>query len=270
MSDEVTLKDFKQYYPYTPTALSIKECVRLRALRDVQCPSPVLDVGCGDGLFARLAFSGAEVWGIDIDGNEGRRAQASRAYSHVLLADVTRARLPEGFFGSCVANCSLEHIPDLDAALKTILRSLQPGASVFAFVPNREWAAHLFSARVLKKLGLETFSRSLQEAIDETFRHEHLHDGEGWRALFKRAGFEVDRVDPVGSTASTMAFEAFLLPSLGGLLVKKLTGRWTLAPALRKWGAVPVYALVSALLAANPEQAPTAEFLVAARRPAAS
>jgi len=37
------------------------------------------------GLFARLAYGSAEVWGIDINADEGRLAQASRVYAHGIV-----------------------------------------------------------------------------------------------------------------------------------------------------------------------------------------
>src|SRR4051812_33495173 len=83
-TEEVSQADFERYFPYTPAALCVKECARLSALRRYACPGPILDVGCGDGLFASIAFEGAEVWGIDIDAEEGRWAAASQAYSQVI------------------------------------------------------------------------------------------------------------------------------------------------------------------------------------------
>jgi SAM-dependent methyltransferase len=161
MSNEITLDDFREYFPYAPTALSIKECVRLSRTRGLDCPSPILDVGCGDGLFAKLAFQNAEVWGIDIDSREARRAQASRAYEQIVLADITRAKLPDGFFASCLANCSLEHIPDLGAALRNIHRSLKPGAPFYTFLPNKDWARYMTSAQTsrTRTAGAATSSR---------------------------------------------------------------------------------------------------------------
>ncbi|MDF1565388.1 MAG: class I SAM-dependent methyltransferase [Deltaproteobacteria bacterium] len=268
MRDEITYADFLSYFPYAPTALVIKECVRLGAMKEHGCPPPILDVGCGDGLFARLAFEDAEVWGIDIDGNEARRAQASRSYSQVVLADVTTAHLPKGFFGACVANCSLEHVPDLPAAARNILAALRPGGVFYAFVPDRAWAGQMLSSRLLRGLKLGPLAGILDEAVNTVFKHHHLEDAEGWRAIFEDVGFVVDRVEPVGSTASTMAFEAFLLPSLLGWVNKKVTGRWTLTPGLRKAASLPVYAMVKSVLELNPLQAPTAEYLLIAHRPA--
>jgi SAM-dependent methyltransferase len=263
---EVSLADFRRYFPHTPTALAIKECARLSVVRRYPCPGPVLDVGCGDGLFARMAFDDREVWGIDIDAAEGRWAAASQAYSQVILGDVTSATLPEAFFETCVANCSLEHVPRIDLALRTICKSLRPGGVAYLFVPNAEWASHLTSARVLTQLGAPALGTHIQRSIDRLFRHHHLYDEAGWSRVVTEAGFELVAVEPVLSTATTVAFEAFLLPSLAGLLNKHLTTRWTNFPNARRALAWPVYQAVKAIMQLA-DEAPTAEFFVVVRRP---
>ncbi len=263
---ELGFKDFRRYFPHTPAALCIKECARLTALRKHGCTSPVLDVGCGDGLFASIAFEGIEAWGIDIDAGDGRWAAASKAYSQVVLGDVTKAQLPQSFFETCVANCSLEHVPRIDLALQNIWRSLKPGGRVLMFVPNREWAEHLLSYRLLEALGATSLATTLRDAVDTVFQHHHLYDDAGWHQVVTDAGFEVDGVEPVLSTATTVAFEVFLLPSLAGWVNKHLTTRWTNFPGARRAFALPVYALAKLLVDAG-DPSPTAEFLVTAHRP---
>jgi SAM-dependent methyltransferase len=263
---ELTLQDFERYFPHVPTALAIKECARLSVVRRYPCPGPILDVGCGDGLFARMAFGDVEVWGIDIDAAEGRWAAASQAYAQVILGDVTRATLPDAFFATCVANCSLEHVPRLDLALRNINSALRPGGVAYLFVPAVDWAAHLTSARVLTRLGAPALGRQVQRSIDRQFRHHHLYDADGWRRAVLEAGLEVLAVEPVLSTATTVAFEAFLLPSLAGLVNKRLTTRWTNFPPLRQMFARPVFRAVKAIMD-RADDAPTAEFLVIAKRP---
>ena len=260
-------EDFQQYFPFTPTALAIKECARLHALRQHECTGPILDVGCGDGLFAKIAFSGEEIWGIDINAKEGRWAMASAAYRQIILGDVTRAHLPAGFFASCVANCSLEHVPDVRAALDNIYTSLRPGCEAFLFVPNRDWASHFLSVRALRKVGGPQLASRLQDAIDQFFVHRHLYDQGGWRELVLAAGFEEVSIEPVLSTGTTVAFELFLLPSLAGWLNKRLTTRWTNFPGWRRRGARLIFQLVKLALACG-DETPTAEFLVRVRRPA--
>jgi len=263
---EITLEDFKRYFPHTPAALCIKECARLSVMRRYPCPGPVLDVGCGDGLFARMAFDDVDVWGIDIDAAEGRWAAASKAYTQVILGDVTQVTLPEGFFATCVANCSLEHVPRIDLALKNILRSLRPGGLAYLFVPSAGWARHLTSARLLTELGAPALGARIESSIDHVFKHHHLYDRAGWQRVVEQSGLELVAAEPVLSTATTVAFEAFLLPSLVGLLNKRLTTRWTNFPKARKLFARPVYELIRSIMARS-DTSPTGEFLLVARRP---
>ena len=263
---EISPDDFARYFPYTPTALAIKECARLAVVRHFPCPGPILDVGCGDGLFAQMAFENTEVWGIDINASEGRWASASQAYRQVILGDVTHAQLPEAFFATCIANCSLEHVPRIDLALSSIHQSLQPGGRAYLFVPTPDWAKHFLSVRALESLGAPELAARLQHSIDRFFKHHQLHDATGWATLMNRAGLETVAVEPVLSSATTVAFEAFLLPSLAGLLNKHLTTRWTNFPRIRQRLADPIFRAVQTLMTrANP--ALTAEFLVIGRRP---
>ena len=262
---EVSAADFERYFPYTPAALCVKECARLSALRRYACPGPILDVGCGDGLFASIAFEGTEVWGIDIDAEEGRWAAASQAYSQVILGDVTRAKLPEGFFATCVANCSLEHVPRIDRALANIRASLKPGGRAYLFVPNKDWAKEMLSYRALAGAGLTGAAELFRSSVDSFFKHHHLHDREEWREIVTAAGMHAVAIEPALSTGTTVAFELLLLPSLAGWLNKHLTSRWTNFPPARRLYARQVHALVSRILAASGQDA-TAEYLIVAER----
>ena len=264
---EIRFPDFQQYIRFTPAALCIRECIRLEVLSTYPHAAPILDVGCGDGLFARLAFSTGEVWGIDIDANEGRLAQASQAYSQVILGDISRSGFPPSYFHTCVANCSLEHVPQLDQALARIHGALAPGGTLYLFVPTQDWATRMRAVRVAQRLGLPWLADAIVKAIDGIFRHHHLYDLDEWKRRALRAGFEIIEARPIGSAAAAMhAFELLLLPSLLGLVVKRLTGRWILFPRLRASLVVPLYALVRALVATSDDTDPSAEWFLVLRR----
>lgn len=262
---EVTEADFARYFPSTPAALCIKECARLSSLRKEDLSGPLLDVGCGDGVFAGIAFQGIEAWGIDINRDETKLAERSAAYSRVLTADVTQHELPEQYFQTCVANCSLEHVPRLDLALANIYRALKPGGTFITYVPNRTWAEALLSYRFLSLFN-KGLAQKLQSSIDEFFRHEHLYDREGWHEFVAKAGFKIVKVEPVLSSATTVAFELMLLPSLIGFVNKKLTRRWTAFPGFRRMITAPAYQVVESALRVG-KKGPTAEFLIVATRP---
>lgn len=235
MSSELPLNpaDFTAYYRFAPAALAIRECVRLKAVRELDLPEPILDVGCGDGLFARLAYPNKQTWGIDINPSEVQRAQSSQSYSTLICGNICNIDLPKSYFASCIANCSLEHVPDIHGALASIRGSMRPGGTFVMIVPTPDWDSFLTTTETLEKLGLRSLARAYGDTLNNVFSHIHLYDEKTWTGHLARAGFRVDRCDPIAMRDTSWAFDLFLYPSLLGFFTKKLTGRWVMSPALR-------------------------------------
>lgn len=259
--------DFAAYFSFAPAALALRECVRLAAVRPLDLPAPILDVGCGDGLFARLAYPDRAAWGIDINPTEVQRAQATSSYSTLLCGNICDVQLPPGFFGSSIANCSLEHVPDLDGALRNIHGALRPGAPFALIVPTPDWTRRLLAVEALRKAGLAGLARAYGDALDRVFHHVHLYDARGWTERLVTAGFERVTVAPIVGRDTSWAFDVLLYPSLLGLATKRLTGKWVLAPWLRPAGADLVRKLVDTLGAVAPTSDDPGEYLLLCHKP---
>lgn len=257
---------FSAYYSFAPTALALRECVRLQAVRELDLPAPVLDVGCGDGLFARLAWPGKQTWGIDINPSEVQRAQSTQAYNTLVCGNICTVDLPKAFFGSAVANCSLEHVPDLAGALANIRSSLRPGAPFALIVPTPTWTSELALPKLLSKMGMHGLARAYGEALDQVFRHVHLYDDATWIRHLHTAGFEEVEVRPVAGRRVSFAFDAMLVPSLVGYLNKRITGRWVLVPPLRPFTVDAIRGMLNRCTSVIPErEAPSSEYLLVCR-----
>lgn len=235
MANEFPLdpRDFHAYYRFAPTALAIRECARLRAVRKLSLPEPILDVGCGDGVFARLAYPNKQAWGIDINATEVSRAQATDAYRTLVCGNICDVDLPAGFFGSALANCSLEHVPDVDAALRNIRRSLRPRAPAALIVPAFDWTRHMATVEILRSAGLARIADAYGQFFDRLFSHVHLYDPKEWSRRMEAAGFSDVIWYPLVDRATSWAFDLFLAPSALGFVTKKVTGHWVAAPPLR-------------------------------------
>lgn len=247
--EELGLEFFADYFAYAPAALALRECVRLAAMRGVELPEPILDVGCGDGIFARLCYPDRQVWGIDINPNEIRRAQSTSTYSTLICGSITSSDLPAGYFRSAIANCSLEHVPDIAGAFRTIAGALRPGAPFVLIVPTPDWTSELVVPRMLESAGLGAAARSYRDTLDRIFHHVHLYDEKRWTELLDDAGMSVESVEPIVSSGVTSAFDLLLYPSLAGWVTKQLTGRWTLMPPVRRVLATPAKQATRALAA---------------------
>ena len=258
-------RDFAAYYAFAPAALAIRECARLRAVRKIELPEPILDVGCGDGVFARLAYPEKQVWGIDINPTEVRRAQATASYSTLLCGNICEVALPPSFFGSAIANCSLEHVPDVEKAITNMRRSMQRDAPMALIVPAPDWSRQLATAETLRHVGLGRLADAYGDALDRIFAHVHLLDVDGWTRVLERCGLSRVEAIPIVDRATSWAFDVLLYPSAVGWLTKRITGRWVVAPGLRAVSEPIARAMVDAVGALAPAGERPGEYLLVAR-----
>ncbi len=256
--------DFAAYYRFAPAALTLRECLRLRAVRKYPLEQPILDIGCGDGLFARLAYPGKQIWGIDINPTEIRRAQATATYSTLVCGSITDVDLPAQFFKSAVANCSLEHVPALDEALRNIHAALAHDAPFIAIVPTPNWTKLLAIPEALRAAGFPSLAAAYGEGLDRVFKHAHLYDADEWSRRIRAAGFHVRSVETLTSRRSSWMFDVLLYPSIAGWVTKKLTGRWVLAPMLRTLTADVTRTILDAVAARVEDRDEGSEYLILA------
>jgi O-antigen/teichoic acid export membrane protein/2-polyprenyl-3-methyl-5-hydroxy-6-metoxy-1,4-benzoquinol methylase len=108
------------------------------ALSRISNGSAVADLGCGDGAFLRLAASRARrVVGVD------HHLEAIHALSAAGLEGTTEgfeafARREAGMFDVVCSFHTLEHLADVDAAVRSARTLLRPRGLLFLSVPNRD------------------------------------------------------------------------------------------------------------------------------------
>jgi SAM-dependent methyltransferase len=211
------------YLRHAPLSLTLREINRLIAIETVASGSgPVLDVGCGDGFWWTLrGDAGREIYGIDISATEVAQAKER---INAALTDVSRERpFPGTEFEEIIGNCSLEHVPDIDAALANLRKAAAPNARLIMFVPTPRWA---FQGR-LQSLLLKRAPRiamSISGALNGFFQHWHLYDAKVWTRLLAQHGWKVRATYGLGSARSEFLFRLFMPPAFLEFLAKKLTG----------------------------------------------
>lgn len=191
---------------------------------------PVLDVGCGDGHFASIAFSQPLLAGMDPALGVLREAQQRRSYC--LLAQALGDALPyaAGTFATVISNSVLEHIPDIDPVLVEIARVLQPGGQFVFCVPSEQFARLLFFTQLFRRLHLEGLARGYERIFNRISRHHHCDPPAIWRDRLATAGLHLEHAFYYFSERAHHALDVGHYLGAPSLIAKKLWGRWILVP----------------------------------------
>lgn len=233
------------YLKHAPLSLTLREINRLIAIESVSGgKGPILDVGCGDGFWWTLRDADhREVYGIDISAREIAQA---RTRITAELTDVSRERpFPGTLFQEIIGNCSLEHVPDIDAALSNLRQAAAPNARLLMFVPTPRWALQgRLQSWLLRRA--PRVAMSIAGAMNGFFQHWHLYDAKVWTRLLAQNGWQVRATYGLGSARSEFLFRAFMPPAFAEFVAKKLTGFYPskLAQFLPKAALAPAARLV--------------------------
>jgi SAM-dependent methyltransferase len=213
----------RAYLSHAPLSLVLREINRLIAVETVASGvGPVLDVGCGDGFWWTLrGADNRQVYGIDIS---AREVDQARTRIHAALTDVSRERPFPGIeFVEIIGNCSLEHVPDIDAALGNLRKAAAPNARLMMFVPTPRWALQgQLQSWLLRRA--PRVAMSLAGALNGFFQHWHLYDAKVWSGLLAQNGWRVRAMYGLGSARSEFLFRAFMPPAFVEFIAKQLTG----------------------------------------------
>jgi ubiquinone/menaquinone biosynthesis C-methylase UbiE len=215
-----------------------------------------LELGCGTGFFLlNLMQAGVAARGSVTDLSPGMVQAALRNAEHLGLdvdgrvADAERIPYDDETFDLVVGHAVLHHIPDVELALREVLRVLKPGGRfVFAGEPTRvgDWYARRLGALTWKAVTTVTRLPPLQgwrrpqEELDESSRAAaleavvdiHVFDPAELEATARRAGARDARVVTEELTAAMLGwpvrtFEAAVPPG-------KLGWGWAMF-AYRSW-----------------------------------
>jgi len=192
---------------------------------------PVLDVGCGDGHFASVAFPLPLAAGIDPGSAVLGEARDRGAYH--LLAQALGDRLPfaDRSFATVISNSVLEHIPDVDDVLPEIARVLQPGGRFIFCVPGDHFTELLLFTQLFQRFRLESLAAAYQRYFDRISRHHHCDGPEVWQQRLEAAGLQLHDWFYYFSDRATHALDLGHYLGAPSLVAKKLFGQWILAPS---------------------------------------
>jgi len=216
-----------------PYFRGVLRAVEARFYENIELPSPTLDLGCGDGHFASLAFTKKLEVGIDPWRAPLQEAERRGTYQKLLEVGGSSIPYPDGYFASAVSNSVLEHIPDLDPVLTELARVMQPGAPFIFCVPNHQFLSALSVSHFFDRIHLTPLGDWYRKFFNRISRHHHCDDPLVWEQRLRSAGFEIVDWWHYFSPRSLHVLEWGHYFGLPSLICRRLFGRWIVVP--RRW-----------------------------------
>lgn len=233
-----------------PYFRGLLRAVEARFYQSIDLPGPMLDMGCGDGDFADMAFDRKIDAGIDPWKGPVRKAVRRNCYRLVIQGLGDTMPFEDGYFKSVISNSVLEHIPDVDAVLRDIARVTTPGGTFAFCVPSENFLANLSISTFFDKLGLKFVGDAYRGFFNRISRHHHCDPAAVWQSRLEAAGFELEKWWNYFPPAALKALEWGHYFGLPSFLLHLFTRRWILVP--QKWNLALTRMLIEKHYRENP------------------
>lgn len=230
------------YLTHAPVALALLRAIECRELAVLLFERPLLDLGCGDGLFGQIFFEQRPEYGLDYSRRELDTAAARGAYETLVQADINHIPYPDSSFATVFSNGVLEHVHHLPTGLAEIARVLRPGGCLIMTVPTMEDGLQLTGAALLRGLGLTDLAQRYADAYNRAFGQINVYPWETWRDLLAASGLRLVQHRTYGNTTVFRLHDLTLPFSLPNFICKRLTGRWSVLTGLRRATLAPFWA----------------------------
>jgi SAM-dependent methyltransferase len=213
-----------------PYFRGLLRAVEARFYENIELPAPTLDLGCGDGHFATLAFSRPLEVGLDPWKGPLREAEKRGGYRQVIEGFGNAIPFDDAYFASAVSNSVLEHIPDLSPVLADLARVLKPDAPFIFCVPNHHFLPSLSVSNFFDRIGLKFLGNAYRGFFNRITRHHHCDDPKVWKDRLETAGFVLVDWWHYFSPQANHILEWGHYFGLPSLVSRRLLGRWILIP----------------------------------------
>ncbi len=243
-----------------PYFRAMLRAVEAQFYQDYELASPTLDLGCGDGHFARVTFKRQIEVGLDPWAGPIRQAARGGAYRALVRGDGSQMPFPDGYFASAFSNSVLEHIPHVRSVLPELRRVLKPDALFLFCVPNPRYQSELSLPAMLDRIGLKRLGRSYSNWFMRMSRTLHAVDPDVWQTWLEAAGFRIEKWWHYFSPQALHILEWGHYFGGPTLLPHAISGRWIIAPW--RWNLALTERLVRPYVVARPDPMGTYTFYI--------
>lgn len=236
-------KFFYNYLKEAPLPLALERTFECDILSKQEFKRPILDIGCGEGIFAYILFEEKIDVGIDPNELELKRAKQYKKYEHLINCYGDNIPKKDKSFNTIFSNSVIEHIEDLEPVLREAHRLLADEGNIYFTVPTDKFDKYNLVYLVLSGIGLKRLADRYSLLFNKFWQHYHYYNINGWINLFQKTGFKVEKYQEY-CPKSVCIFNDYMASfSIIGFLKKKFFNKWYLSKGIRSIFSPVIYDL---------------------------
>ena len=220
------------YLLEVPVPLALERAVECGILSRRSFERPILDLGCGDGIFASILFAQPIDTGVDPLQFELDIASTKGAYEELICCFGDSIPKPDSSYSTVFSNSVLEHIPDLDPVLAEVHRILRPGGMLYVTIPTHRFEHYTIGNLVLASVGASKLAAKWRAFFRRFWNLYNVEEPAAWRDRFERAGFTLEDSFEYEPPSLYFLKEALMPLSVPGAVSKKVANRWVILPRM--------------------------------------
>ena len=230
---EKTESVLMHYLERTPLSYALWRSLEYQQLLGLPFDDPVLDMGCGDGIFSSILFTNRIAIGMDLDYREVTLAREYATHESMVAADARTLPFASQSFSTVFSNCVIEHIPDPERVISEVTRVLAPGGLFIFTVPTEHFTPHLFFTALLRKTGLSFLANRYGGFVNRMLKHINMFTADQWTGMVQDAGLSIEISRQFIGPRSIAIFDLFLPLSYVSFFYRRILGRWAVFPGQR-------------------------------------
>jgi len=223
----------RAYLAEAPIYLALERVWECEIYKQMEFQRPILDLGCGDGIFAKILFNEKIDTGLDPLRHELAYARNLDVYRELLNSCGNKIPKQDNSFSTIYSNSALEHIQDIESVLKEMYRVLKPRGKLYITVPTDKFDKYTVGNTIFSFL--PSMQNSYRKYFNYFWKHYHCYGADKWINIFEKNGFKFMSATGYGSREQCMFKNLMIIFTLPNYIAKKLLNRYYICPSLRKY-----------------------------------
>lgn len=237
-------KDFlKRYLSSAPVALALIRAMECRLMDAIPFANPILDLGCGDGLFASILFREKTHidCAVDSDESEVEHCYKKGVYRDIKVAEAEDLPFNDESFRFVLANDLFAHLKNPRVALNEAWRVLSPDGYLCFTVPTIIPRFHLnVFADFVSGAASHNLLSLFNHDIRSYFRLNSILKFQQWSKLLKENGFKIVHHRKYASLSAICVQMITSFYLYRGSIYKKAIGRYIPFPEIHEKIITPI------------------------------